>query len=135
MEQKPSARILVVDDDALFREAVRIGLQAAGFDVIEASDGMEALRTLRAQPSDLIVCDLFMPGKDGLETIPELRREFPQTKILAVSAGGAARDVNVLRVADHLGAAEVLRKPFDQSALLAAVQRLLASAPSEDDDL
>lgn len=123
--QQSAANMLIVDDDALFREATRLVLQVAGFHVAEAGGGDEALRLLRTQPYDLILCDMYMPGRDGLEMIRALRSEFPQAKIIATSGGSTSGRVDVLRVALHLGASEVLRKPFDQATLLATVQRLI----------
>ncbi len=120
-------RILVVDDEVKVRAAVRMMLEEAGFEVVEAKDGKEAVKSYRAQPAALILCDLFMPGKDGLETIQELRHEFPAIKIIAISGGGFKGSVDLLPTARNLGAAEVLYKPADQASLLAAVQRLLGT--------
>jgi CheY-like chemotaxis protein len=122
------SRILLADDDDLFRPAVRRMLEEAGFDVVEAKDGNEAVRSYRAQPTPLVVCDMFMPGKDGLETIMELRRAFSGVRIIAMSSSGFNGTVNVLPVARRLGALEVLHKPFDSPALLAAVKRAMAAA-------
>ena len=118
--------ILFVDDDDRLREAQGVLLKRAGYEVEEARNGFEALRALRARPAAVMVCDMFMPEKDGLETIQALRREFPQTRVIAVSGGGLQGLVDVLRIAQLMGASEVLSKPFKPEALTDAIERLLA---------
>lgn len=119
--------ILFVDDDDQQRAASSVLLKRAGFDVAEASNGVAALSSLRAHPADLMVCDMFMPEKDGLETIRALRQEFPQIPVIGVSGGGLKGNIDVLHMARLLGAAEVLSKPFKPEVLIAAIQRLLAA--------
>jgi CheY-like chemotaxis protein len=121
------SRILLADDDTEVRETVAMVLTDAGYDVIEALDGEHAVKTYRAKGADLVVCDLFMPGKDGLETIQDLRREFPGVKIIAMSGSGFNGAVDMLRTARHLGAIDILGKPVRRAELLAAVERLLAA--------
>jgi CheY-like chemotaxis protein len=118
------ARILIVDDDSRLREATREVLESEGHVVVEASDGGEALRLHSVQPADVVVCDIFMPRQDGIETIRALRRDFPEVKIIAVSGGGYSSAVDVLRMARLIGATEVLSKPFSRAALVGAVERL-----------
>jgi CheY-like chemotaxis protein len=122
-----ASRILVTDDDDLLRQATCDILTEAGYEVVAARNGEELLQIYRATPADLVLCDLFMPGKDGLQAIPELRREFPTVKVVAMSGGGYQGALNVLQVARHLGAAEVLAKPFKRAKLLSVVELLLAS--------
>ena len=102
---------------------MRIGLEAAGYDVDEASDGAEGLTLFKQQPADLIVTDIYMPNKEGLETIRELRRLDPDVKIIAMSGGGSAGDF--LPIAKRLGAAKTMQKPFDNEMLLEAVSEVL----------
>lgn len=123
-----SPRILLVDDDDRMREVVREILADDGMEVIEARDGTEAIRLFRSQATDLVICDLFMPGKDGLETIRDLRKEFGAVKVIALSGGGYQGALDMLQVARHMGAAEVLSKPFKLKELQALVRRLLAPA-------
>jgi DNA-binding response OmpR family regulator len=118
-------RILVVDDEAGIRKALRILLEYAGFQVAEAGNGEEGLRAFRRQPADLVITDLFMPDRDGLEVIRTLRQEFPSVKVIAMSGGGFGGSMNMLPFARRLGAAEVLDKPFDFATVLAAVRRTL----------
>jgi CheY-like chemotaxis protein len=120
------ARVLIAEDDAVVRETLRSALVDAGFEVVEAGDGEMTLRIVRSQPIDLVLCDVFMPGKDGLETIQVLRSEYPAVRIIAMSGGGSTGNVEMLPAARRLGAAEILHKPFKQAALMAAIQRVLA---------
>ena len=119
------ALVLVIDDDPLQRAALR-GLLGAGHAVAEAADGEEGLAALRAGGVDAVVCDLFMPGVDGLELLRTARREFPAVPFVAVSGGGAYGLHELLDVAACLGAAAVLRKPFEADELLRAVESVLA---------
>jgi CheY-like chemotaxis protein len=125
-------RILLIDDDADARAVTRLMLETAGVAVVEAEDGAAGIRAFRAAGADLVLCDLFMPGVDGIEVIRELCREFPAVKIVAMSAGGFAGRVDLLAVARRVGAVEVLHKPFTQQALLEAVGRSLPPPSGAD---
>src|SRR2546430_2478635 len=91
-------------------------LQNAGYEVVSAPDGKEALKRFRAQAADLVITDLFMPNKYGFEMISELRKEFPKTSLIAMC--GRPPAVQLLPLAQRLGAAEVLQKPFAADDLL-----------------
>lgn len=119
------ARILIIDDDDYVRRPLRKMLEVAGHDVVEAREGDEGLKLQRDQPCDLVITDLFMPGKEGLQTIRELRREFPGVKIIAMSGGGLDHDVDFLPYAQMVGALRTLAKPFERTDLLNAVAELL----------
>ena len=80
----------------------------------------------RERTADLVLCDLFMPGKDGLEIIGELMKNFPQAKIIAMSGGGYNGVLSVLQMAQHLGAKDILAKPFSSAQLFEMVRRVLA---------
>lgn len=121
------ARVLVVDDQPQFRSATARLLEREGYDTLEAADGAEALRLVAAQPPDLVITDLFMPGTDGLEFIRGLARSRPATKVIAVSGGGFMDAASILAVAKTLGALRTLSKPVDPAALLALVRELLAA--------
>ena len=118
------ARVLVIEDNADQRALVRFWLAAHGFEVTEAANGAEGIAQQRRQPSDVVVTDIFMPDKDGIETINELKSEFPRIGIIAVSGGGSRTGSDFLGVARQLGAAKTLRKPFDLDELLEAVRRI-----------
>jgi len=119
------ARILVVDDDYVFRAALRVILEAAGYTVLDAADGEAGLRVYREQGADLVLVDLFMPERDGLEVIQALRAMIPQPKTIAMSGGGRIGARDMLTAAAALGAARTLRKPFESRDLLAAIRELL----------
>ena len=121
------ATILVIDDDANIRETFAQTLKRAGHDVLAAADGREAIRQLAAAPADLVILDLFMPTQDGLETITELRRNFPNVAIIAIS-GGHPTSSTMLSVALEMGAAKILEKPFKSDLLLLTVQAVLREA-------
>lgn len=117
------ARILVIDDDPDMRAMLEQMLRAAGHEVISAMDGKAGVGLYRASPADLVMTDLFMPNQEGLETIIELRREFPEVAITAMS-GKTAADT-MLSIAKRLGAVGTLQKPFFPLQLLCEVERAL----------
>lgn len=121
------ARILVIDDEDGVRAIVREMLERAGYEVLDAPEGGKGLELLRERPVDLVITDLFMPEKEGIATIRELRRNFPNVKIIAMSGGGRTRNLDILSDAKRLGAARTLTKPFDPQEMLAAVEEVLAS--------
>jgi len=120
------ANILVIDDEAPMRRFVALALEKQGHAVAEAADGAEALKIMAERPVDLVITDLLMPETDGIETIMELRRLYPATKIIAISGGGEYQSgTGFLRAAESLGADRTLTKPFQFQQLLPAVQALL----------
>jgi CheY-like chemotaxis protein len=116
-------RILVVDDDQRVREVLYEALVMAGYDVVAAADGEEALAAYAATPTDLIITDLMMPRRDGVETIRHLRHHHPDARVIAVTA--ARGRFNRLTAARHVGAHDALLKPFRMADLLAAVEDML----------
>lgn len=122
-------RILVVDDQVSIRSALGRMLTLEGYEVIPAADGDEATRLWRDHGADLVIMDLFMPEKDGIETIAELRASSPGIPIIAMSGGGTSNQVNVLEAASLLGAVATIEKPFDRKAMIDLVARALAGAP------
>jgi CheY-like chemotaxis protein len=120
------ANILVVDDDPTVRMIANEILTTAGHQVSEAGDGDEALQKVAATPFDLVVLDMLMPNKDGLETIAELRGRRPRMRVLAISSGGRMEAGQLLRMALVFGADETMAKPLRSEALTEAVSRLLA---------
>jgi CheY-like chemotaxis protein len=119
------ARILIIDDEDQPRRMLQQVLIRVGYDVVEARDGNEGLQLFRTSPTDLIITDILMPEKEGLETIIDLRREFPAVKIIAISGGGRTGNLNFLEVAKRLGAQRTLQKPFELQEMIAAVRELL----------
>ncbi len=122
--------ILVVDDDASIREFLRRLFEKNGYAVREAADGREALRLMREAPADCVVTDIIMPEKEGIETILEIRRGFPETQIVAISGGGRIGPLDYLKMAGLMGARRVFAKPLRSAELLEAVGSLLQSCPA-----
>ena len=96
-------RILIVDDERQITRVLRTSLQSHGYDVQVAQDGLEAFTLFEQAPPDLIITDLIMPEKEGLQMIKELRRDYPQAKIIAMSGGGRTGTMNCLGVARAFG--------------------------------
>lgn len=117
--------MLVIDDEAIIREGLRALLQEEGHTVHGAADGGEGLQHVRYHPVDLVITDIVMPRKDGIETIIELRRHHPDIKIVAISGGGGREHGDYLMVAGRLGANRTLAKPFTPQAILDAVSACL----------
>ena len=124
-------KILLVEDSPDQRGMLQDALQAAGYRVDAVADGDSAIQTQRATPADVVVTDLFMPERDGLETIALLRQQDPKIKIVAISGGSRLRPAQTdhLAVAQAIGADAVLKKPFDPARLIAIVKQVL-SAPA-----
>ena len=127
--------ILIVDDEEDIRDALKMVLERAGYEVRVASDGNQAMELQRKEPAQLIITDIIMPEKDGVHTIKDLRREFPAVRIIAISGGGgvdpiaykpgAITTTAYLAAASEVGADRVFSKPFDREDLIQAVQNLL----------
>jgi two-component system, chemotaxis family, chemotaxis protein CheY len=124
-------RVLVIDDERDTRDTMRHILEHEGFEVLVAADGSEGIKLLRNAAVDVVVTDIFMPGKEGIETIYELRREFPGTRIIVMSGGGGAKGMDFLSVARELGADKSLKKPFHPRDLIDAVYALSGASPSD----
>jgi CheY-like chemotaxis protein len=122
------ARILIADDEEDFSLLLQRALAAAGHEIRPARDGNEAINALKAAPADLAIVDIFMPGKDGIETIQEVRRLFPSVKIIAITGSVAKTSSSLLVMAQKLGAQLVLSKPFSVEQILAAVNGLLGKS-------
>ncbi len=121
------ARILVIDDDEQFRLMIKEFLQRFGYHVVEARDGEEGIRLFDPSRTDLVITDVVMPNKEGLETIRELKQKAPGLKIIAVSGGGRLGPESYLTLAQKFGASRVFSKPFDLKEFLEAVQEVLSA--------
>ena len=117
-------RILVIEDDDSVRKLIRRILEGAGYSVQEAPDGVQGVQTYREQRPDLVLTDIFMPGKEGLETILELGLLDPEVRIIAVSGGGNMGILNPLPMAAKLGALRTLSKPFSGKELVDLVEEI-----------
>jgi|SRR5882672_10154007 len=121
-------RVLVIDDNADVRSMIQALLESEGYAVSVAGNGREGMQLQRSNPAPVVVTDVFMPDKDGIETVYEMLQEFPQTKIVVVSGGTHRVNLNYGRVAVTLGACKFLHKPFHPQELVDAVHELAASA-------
>lgn len=121
-------RILVIEDSADIRTLIAGMLKPLGFEVREAEDGVQGLQAYREAPADLVLLDMFMPEKDGLETLRELRQLDPGARVVAMTGGGTRNNVNILKSARLLGASALLLKPFTTAQLRAVVTETLAAA-------
>lgn len=117
-------RILVIDDDGVTRLVLGGALRDAGYEVEEIGDGAEGVAAFQAHPADLVITDLVMPQRGGLETVREIRQSDPKVRILVVS-GVIGSSAEHLRTAVRLGADRVLPKPVNLKELLAMVAGLL----------
>jgi CheY-like chemotaxis protein len=120
------ATIVVIDDDDGVRETVTRMLKGASHTVHEAADGDSGLTLCLEVKPAVVVTDILMPQKEGIETILALKRAEPGIRIIAISGGGRIGSTDILTMARQLGADEVLEKPFRRAELLAAIDRLLA---------
>jgi two-component system response regulator (stage 0 sporulation protein F) len=120
----PMARILVIDDQEAVRSLLRIVLEGAGHEVLEASNGRLGLALYRERSADLIITDIVMPEMNGLELLLELTRNFLNVKVIAMSGG--LESVGPLNAAKLLGARQTFHKPLDMGELLSAVRYELA---------
>jgi len=116
--------IILVEDDADQRLALKMALELAGYPVREATHGGEALVLQREREASVLITDIFMPEADGFETIAAFRREFPQTRIVAVSGGGQRAKRDYLEAATLMGVDAALHKPFEIERLLATLRVL-----------
>lgn len=121
------ARVLVVEDEQQMRRMIGRVLAAAGHRVLEAENGEKALSLLAAGIPDLVITDLFMPEKEGIETIRAIRQNHPDLPIIAMTGGGYHGNLQLLSVAEKFGANARLAKPFRSDELLAVVAKVLSN--------
>ena len=119
--------ILVVEDDEAFREMLELKLTKLGYEVASARNGKDVLRMVKDFQVDLVITDLVMPEKEGLELIMELKEHVPHLRIIATSGGGRMGNVDYLKTAEKFGAARTLKKPFTDGQLTEAIQFALGN--------
>ncbi|MDT8446627.1 MAG: response regulator [bacterium] len=120
------ARILIMEDEVLVAQALQDTLESAGHQVWIATNGEEGSQLASANQVDLAVVDIFMPRQDGIAAIMELKKASPDTKVIAISGGGAVvRDFDYLEYARALGAVECFHKPIDPQELLDTIEAVL----------
>ncbi len=119
------SQILIIDDDTQIRLLLRKLFFKEGYEVLEASNGKAGMKLYRESHADLVITDLIMPEKEGLETIIELRKNSPKVKVIAISGGGRISPEDYLPMAKELGAHLTFSKPFELEEMLDAVHMLL----------
>lgn len=118
-------RILVIDDEESVRETICENLVDCGFDVSEAVDGEQGMQLIDAEsPPHVVITDIIMPRKEGLETIIEIRKKHPGIKLIAISGGGRTKTMDFLELARKLGVDAVIPKPLDMEELEKTVRRI-----------
>ena len=122
------SKILVIDDDPQVRKAIGRILDRNGHTVVMAKDGRYGLELFESEQPDLVITDIIMPEREGIETIRAIQNIRPGAKIIAISGGGRTGNVDVLMMAAKLGAHEVIAKPFDPATLTDSVSRCLGRA-------
>ena len=118
-------RILVIDDDDQFREMLHFMLEREGYEVHDAPDGEIGLNLQKEKRFDLIITDIIMPNKEGIGTIVDLRTNYPDLKIIAISGGGRIVPNDYLEIAQRLGAHRTLSKPFERKEIVKIVKDVL----------
>jgi CheY-like chemotaxis protein len=125
------ATILVIDDDQAMRRLLVNALTAQNHAVIEAADGRQGVELAARHNPALVITDILMPEKEGIETMRELREHAPSVKIVAISGGGLSHNMLFLDLAKALGADATLAKPFRPADLVKTVEDLLLAAELE----
>ena len=120
-------RVLIIDDDELFRHTLRTTMEKAGCWVMEARNGYEGVATFKQETPDLVITDILMPYKEGLETIKEILEINSGAKIIAMSSGGATHNMYFLQWAERMGACGTLCKPIRPSDLMAKMTSVFAA--------
>lgn len=118
-------RILLIDDEEAVLEMLESFLEETGAEIVKAREGNEGLRLMEQHPADVAIIDLYMPGKEGIETILELRQKNPLCNIIAISGVVMKDGFNALDLAKKMGASATLRKPFGRNELLDLVEPML----------
>ena len=127
-------QVLLMEDEEGVRTMFCAMLEKAGYEVISASNGKEGLELYHSDPTPLVITDIVMPEKEGTETIMELRRDYPNVKIIAVSGGGQVGPQTYLDAVGKLGADRMFAKPVERDTLLEAVRALMDEATVEFSD-
>jgi len=122
--------ILIIDDEPMIRYLAARILDRAGYRTVSAANGIHSLACFRRERPALVITDLIMPEREGIETIRYILREGPDVPIIAISGGTLTGTADFLAMARELGATAILRKPFEPIQLLLLVERCLGDAPA-----
>lgn len=118
-------RILIVDDEESIRSLLQEIFSREGYETLLAPNGKKAMELFKAHTVDLVITDIVMPEKEGLETIREIRAEDPDIPVIAMSGGGQIQPDRYLQVAQMFGADEIVEKPIGNNAILDLVEKCL----------
>lgn len=118
-------KILIIDDEDQVRKMLKQLLESNSYDTVEARNGIEGLELFKTAIPDLVLTDLIMPEKEGLETIREMKKLNPGTKIIAISGGGINKPDMYLDLASKLGAQHVFSKPVKNQELLSVIKKMV----------
>jgi YesN/AraC family two-component response regulator len=121
------SRILIIDDETAISIMLKKMVEKAGYEAMTAENGNEGLELFGSFKPDLLITDIVMPEKEGLELIFELRRKNPKLKIIAISGGGRFQYEGYLNSAKHLGANKIFQKPLDLKELMSSISELLSN--------
>jgi len=119
------ASILLIEDDAPVRRIISMMLEKEGHEVSEAADGELGIQIYRERSIDLVITDIIMPNKEGLEMIKELKKEYPDVKIIAISGGGKIEGRHYLKLAKKFGVDLTFEKPFNWQKLIESVNEII----------
>ncbi|MEI6211481.1 MAG: response regulator [bacterium] len=119
------ASVLVIDDSDEFRKAICSMLSSLGYEFREAPDGAQGLASYRSNPANVVILDMFMPVKDGIETLLELLLLDPKARVIAITGGGTYNNSSILKAATCLGACKILHKPARKKEFQAAIEETL----------
>ena len=119
-------KILIIDDEPHILLMLKKMLERAGYEVDLASNGNEGMEIFQKESADMVITDIIMPEKEGLETIREMKRLYPGLKIIAMSGGGKISADNYLETAKIFGAHRIFQKPFTQKEFISTVNELMA---------
>lgn len=119
-----NATVLIIDDDEILNEMISELLQSQNYQTISAFNGNEGLSKLQSEKIDIVITDIIMPDKEGLQTIREIKSISPTIPIIAISGGGK-NNADYLSMASLMGASATFRKPFDHNLFLATIEQLL----------
>ena len=122
------ARILVIDDEPAIRKTIGNMLRVMKHEVLEAENGQIGVETARLKAPDMVITDMIMPQKEGIETIIEIKRNHPDMKVIAVSGGGRIKKVDILEIARRAGADAAIVKPFSLADLQKTIETLLGDS-------
>ncbi|OEU44916.1 MAG: hypothetical protein BBJ60_11980 [Desulfobacterales bacterium S7086C20] len=118
-------KVVVIDDNAEIRHVIELKLRTHGYKVITAANGKEGLNLIKSKQPDVVITDIVMPEKEGIEVITEVRRDFPNVKIIAMSGGGLIGPHEYLSWTKMMGVQRTFTKPFAINEILEAVNELV----------